>query len=350
MMAFMRWRRVWRRARSMHATPFIAVLIVLLTVGVLAAPLTAEAQPAASVPRIGYLAPGYPSDPRVGERFLQAFRQGLRELGYVEGQNIVIEFRSAEGKYDRLSALAAELIRFKVNVIVAPASPATQAAKQATETIPIVMVNVADPVATGFVASLARPGGNITGLSLMLPELVGKQLELLKEVVPKVSRVALLGNPANPTIALLVQHAQDAARILKVRLQLLEARDSSEIDSAFAAITAERAGAVIVLTDSVTLDHRTRIADHAVRRRLPTVFGVSEFAEAGGLLAYGPRLADRYRRAATYVDTILKGAKPADLPVAQPTTFDLVVNLRAAKALGLTIPQAVLQRADRIIE
>ena len=348
-MAFMRWRRVWRRTRSVHATPFIAVLIVLL-VGVLAAPLIAEAQPAASFPRIGYLSPGYPSDPRVGERFLQAFRQGLRELGYVEGQNIVIEFRSAEGKYDRLSALAVELIRFKVNVIVTIASPATQAAKQATETIPIVMVNVADPVATGFVASLARPGGNVTGLSLMLPELVGKQLELLKEILPKVSRVALLGNPANPGNALMVQRAQDAARTLGVRLQTLPARDLSEIDSAFAAITAERAGAVIVLTESVTLDHRTRIADHAVRRRLPTVFGVNEFAEAGGLLAYGPSLADGYRRAATYVDTILKGAKPADLPVAQPTTFNLVVNLRAAKALGLTIPQAVLWRADQVLQ
>jgi len=349
LIAFMRWRRVWRRARFMHATPFTAVLIVL-TVGVLAAPLTARAQPAVSLPRIGYLAPGYPSDPRVGERFLQAFRQGLRQLGYVEGQNIVIEFRSAEGKYDRLSALATELIRFKVNVIVAPASPATQAAKQATKTIPIVMVNVADPVATGFVASLARPGGNVTGLSLMLPELVAKQLELLKEVVPKVSRVALLWNPANPSNAPLVQHAQDAARALKVLLQLLEARDSTEIDSAFAATTAERAGAVIVLTESVTLDHRTRIADHTVRRQLPTVFGVSEFAEAGGLLAYGPSLADGYRRAANYVDMILKGAKPADLPVAQPTTFELVVNLKTAKAIGLTIPPSVLVRADQILE
>jgi putative ABC transport system substrate-binding protein len=312
-------------------------------------PLAGEAQQAASVTRIGWLIPSSLSDPRV-VRFVQAFRQGLHELGYVEGQNIAIEFRFAEGQYDRLPGLAAELVRLKVNVIVAGGPPAIQAAKQATETIPIVMAAVADPVATGFVASLARPGGNITGISNMLPELVGKQVELLKEVRPQVSRVALLGNPANPNYAPLVRHAQDAARTLGVRLQPLEARDPSEIDSAFAAITTEQAGAVIVLTDTVLLDHRTRIIDHAVRRRLLTVFGVSEFAEAGGLLAYGPSLSDGLRRAATYVDKILKGAKPADLPIGQPTTVELVVNLKAAKALGLTMPQAVLQRADRVIQ
>jgi len=333
----------------MHATTFIALLIVLLAVAVLVVPLPGEAQQAASLPRIGFLAAASLSDPRV-PRYVQAFRQGLRELGYVEGQNIAIEFRWAEGQYDRLPGLAAELVRLKVNVIVAGGPPAIQAAKQATETIPIVMAAVADPVATGFVASLARPGGNITGLSMMLPELVGKQLELLKEILPKVSRVAFLGNPANPAYAPLVRHAQDTARALGVRLQPLEARDPSEIDSAFAAITTERAGAVIVLGDTVLLDHRTRIADHAVRRRLPTVFGVSEYAEAGGLLAYGPSLSDGYRRAATYVDKILKGAKAADLPVEQPATFELVINLKAAKALGLTIPQAVLQRADRVIQ
>jgi len=212
---------------------------------------------------------------------LQAFQQGLRALGYVEGQNITIEFRWAEGQYDRLPGLAAELVRLKVSVVVAGGPPAIQAAKQATETIPIVMGSVGDPVATRFVASLARPGGNITGISTMLPELVGKQLELLKEVLPKVSRVALLGNPANPGNVPLLRHAQDAARALGVRLQPLEARDLSEVDSAFAAITTERAGAVIVLSDTVLLDHRTRIADHARRRRLPTVFGLSEFAHAG---------------------------------------------------------------------
>jgi putative ABC transport system substrate-binding protein len=272
---------------------------LLTSLTAVAAPLTAEAQQAASLPRIGFIAPASLSDPRVPS-FLQAFRQGLRELGYVEGQNIAIEFRWAEGQYDRLPGLAAELVRLKVNVIVAAGPNAIQAAKQATETIPIVMAAVADPVATGFVASLARPGGNITGISNMMPELVGKH--------------------------------------------------RSEIDSAFAAITTERAGAVIVLADTVLLDHRTRIADHAVRRRLPMVSGFSEFAEAGGLLAYGPSLAVGYRRAAAYVVKILKGAKPADLPVAQPATFELVINLKAAKALGVTIPQSVLARADHVIE
>jgi len=345
----MRRHRVWRRAGSMRATTFIAVLIALLAVTVLVAPRAGEAQQAASLPRIGFLNPGSLSEPRF-PRFLQAFRQGLRELGYVEGQNIAIEFRWAEGQYDRLPGLAAELVRLKVNVIVAGGGPAIQAARQATETIPIVMVGTADPVAAGFVASLARPGGNITGLSLMLPELVGKQLELLKEVVPNVSRVALLGNPANPNYASLVRQAQDAARALGVRLQPLEARDPSEIDNAFAAITTERAGAVIVLADTMLVNHRTRIADHAARRRLPTVSGQSEHAEAGGLLAYGSSVSDGLRRAAAFVDKILKGARPGDLPIEQPAKFELVINLKAAKVLGLTIPQAVLQRADRVLQ
>ena len=334
---------------SRHATTVVAVLIVLLAFAVPGVPLVGEAEQAAGLPRIGFLAPASLSDPRIPP-FVQAFRQGLRALGYVEGQNIALEFRWAEGQYDRLPGLAAELVRLNVNVILAGGPPAIQAAKQATETIPIVMAAVADPVATGFVASLARPGGNITGISNMMPELVAKQLELLKEILPKVSRVALLGNPANPANAPLLQHAQDAAGALKVRLQRLEARDRSEIDSAFAAITTERAGAVIILAETVLLDHRTRIADHAVRRRLPMVSGFSEFAEAGGLLAYGPSLSDGYRRAATYVDKILRGAKPAELPVEQPVTFELVINLGTAKVLGLTIPQALLQRADRVIQ
>ena len=333
----------------MHATTFIAVLIALLAVAVFVVPLAGEAQQATSLPRIGFLSASSLSDPRF-PRNLQAFRQGLRELGYVEGQNIAIEFRWAEGKYDRLLGLAAELVRLKVNVIVTSGTPAIQAAKHATETIPIVMVAAIDPVATGFVASLARPGGNSTGMSFMLPELVGKQLEMLKEVLPKVSRVALLGNPANPGNAQQVRHAQDTARALGVRLQPLEARDPSEIDNAFAAITTERAGAVIVLVDTMLLVHRARIADHAARRRLPTVSGMSDDAEAGGLLAYGPSLSDRFRRAATYVDKILKGAKAADLPVEQPTTFELVINLKTAKALGLTIPQSLLLRADQVIQ
>src|SRR5262245_60355348 len=325
------------------------VFLTMVGGSVLTAPLAAQAQLTVSLPRIGFLTPASPSDPRIA-RFLQAFRQGLREQGYAEGQNIAVEYRWAEGHYDRLPTLVAELIRLKVNIIVAGNSTTVQAAKQATATIPIVMLAVADPVTSGFIGSLARPGANITGLSLMSPELVGKQLELLKEVFPQVSRVALLGNPANRAYAQLVQHAEDASRVSGLRLQPLEARDRREIDSAFAAITTERAGAVIVLSDTVLLDHRTRIADHAIRRRLPTVFQLSEFAEAGGLLAYGPSLSDEYRRVATYVDKILKGAKPADLPVEQPTKFELVINLKTAKALGLTIPPSVLGRADQVIE
>ena len=312
-------------------------------------PLAADAQSATGLPRIGFLAPSSPTDLRV-QRFLQAFRQGLRELGYVEGENIAIEFRWAGGQYDRLPSLAAELVRLKVKVIVAGGPPAIQAARQATGTVPIVMAAVADPVDAGFVASLARPGGNVTGISNMMAEVVGKQLELLKEIDPRITRVALLGNPANPNYGPLVQNARDGARMLGMRLQLLEARDPGAIDDAFAATTAAQADAVVVLADTVLLDHRTRIVDHARRRRLPTVFGVSEFVEAGGLLAYGPSLTDGFRRAAAYVDRILNGAKPADLPIGQPTMFELVINQKTANALGLTIPGVVLQRADRIIE
>jgi putative ABC transport system substrate-binding protein len=333
----------------MHATAAITALLVLLPVAVLLAPLAGEAQHAATIPRIGLLFPTSLSDPRTA-RFLEAFRQGLRELGYAEGQNIAIESRFAEGKWDQLPGLAAELVRGKVDVIVTYTTPATQAAKQATGTIPVVVAAVIDPVAAGLVASLAHPGGNITGLSQMVPELVGKQLELLKEVAPKISRVALLGNPANPAHALAIRDVKVAARSLGVQLQLLEARGSSEIESAFAAMTTERAGAVIVLVDSMLIDHRTRIEDLAARRRLPTVSATIETAEAGGLMAYGPSVRDMFRRAAAYVDKILKGTKPADLPVEQPTKFELVINLRTARALGLTTPQSVLLRADRVIQ
>ena len=317
-----------------------------LASGLLAAPLAGEAQPAEKMYRIAFLSPTSPSD--AGR--LAAFREGLRELSYVEGQNIAIESRWAEGNYDRLPGLAAELVRFKVDIIVTYGTPASQAAKRATGTIPIVMAGAIDPVASGLVTIVARPGGNLTGLSLMAPELVGKQLEILKDVVPKISRVALLGNPANPGNAPQVRHAQDAARALGLRLQPLEARGPSDIDSAFAAITSEQAGAVIVLVDSMLLDHRTRIADLAARRRLPAVYGLSDHVEAGGLMAYGPNRLDIFRRAATYVDKILKGAKPGDLPVEQPTKFALVINLKTAKALGLTIPPSLLQRADQVIE
>ena len=322
--------------------------------GLLAAPLAAEAQQRGKAPRIGLLSPGSPSDagrsPSNLAVLFAAFREGLRELGYVEGQNIEIESRWAEGNYDRLPGLAADLVRLKVAVIVTYGTPASQAAKRATATIPIVMAAIIDPLASGLVASLARPGENLTGQSMMSPDLVEKQLEILKEVVPKVSRAALLHNPANPGNAPQVRHAQDAARALGVRLQLLGARGPSEIDSAFAAMTNEQAGAVIVLVDAMLQDNRARITDLAARHRLPAVYGLSEYTEAGGLLAYGPNRLDMFRHAATYVDKILKGVKPGDLPVERPNKFALVLNLKTARALGLTIPPSLLARADQVIE
>ena len=315
----------------------------------LVAPLAAEAQQPGKLHRIGFLSPASPSDLR-SQRFLEAFRNGLGELGYVEGQNIGIESRWAAGKYERLPGLAAELVRLKMDVIVTAAVPAIRAAKEATDTIPIIMAVVVDPVATGLVASLARPGGNITGLSIMTPELVGKQLEMLKEVVPKASRVAVLWNPANSGNAPQLRAADVAARTLGVRLQPLEARGPREIDSAFAAMAKEGASAVLVLVDAVFIDQRTRIADLAATRRLPAVYGLPEYVEAGGLMSYGPSYLYNYRRAAVYVDKILKGAKPADLPVEQPTQFELIFNLKTAKALGLTIPHSLLLRADRVIQ
>ena len=317
-----------------------------ITLGLLAAPLAAEAQQAATIHRIGFLSPSSSADPSI----LDAFREGLREVGYVEGQNITIASRWAEGKYDRLPGLAAQLVGLKVDIIVATAVPAIRAAKEATRTIPIIMAVVVDPMATGLVSSLARPGGNITGLSSMAPQMTGKQLEMLKEVVPKASLVAVLWNPANAGNAPQIQQAQDAARALGVRLQPLGARGSSEIDSAFATMTSTQSGAVIVLVDAMLLDHRTQIADLAAQRRLPAVYGLRDHAAAGGLMAYGPNRLDIVRRAATYVDKILKGAKPGDLPVEQPTKFELIINLKTAKALGLTIPPSLLQRADQVIE
>ena len=326
-------------------------LAVILTVGLALAPLgTAAAQPPEKVPRVGYLSPGSSSDPARLRRF-EAFRVGLRELGYVEGRNIAIESRWADGQYDRYPALAADLVRLKVDVIVAQSGAATQAAQQATRTIPIVMSLVLDPVGIGLVPSLARPGGNVMGTSFMAPDLVGKQLELLKELVPKVSRVALLRHPTNPGSAPYLREAEAAARILGMRLQILEARSPQEIDSAFAAMTRERAGALLIFPDSFFATQRRQIAELAAKRRLPALYGgTTEYAEAGGLMAYSPNILDLHRRAATYVDKILKGAKPADLPVEQPTKFELIINLRAAKALGLTIPPSLLRRADQIID
>ena len=328
----------------MERRTFLATLVG----GLLAAPLAAEAQPREKLPRVGYLSPGSPSEPLRRRRF-EAFRQGLRELGYVEGQNIVIEPRWAEGKYDRYPALAADLVRLKVDVIVPVGGAATQAVQQATRTIPIVMSVVIDPVGSGLVASLAHPGGNVTGLTIMAPDLIGKQLELLKEVVPKVSRVALLWNPANPGSAPQLRQAEAAAQALGVRLQPLEARGPQEIDSAFAAMTRERAGALLILPDAIFGNQRRQIAELAAKRRLPSLLGVAEYAEAGGLMTYSANNLDLERRAATFVDKILKGAKPADLPIEQPSKFELIINLKTAKTLGLTIPQSLLLRADEVI-
>jgi ABC-type uncharacterized transport system substrate-binding protein len=315
--------------------------------GLLAAPLAAGAQPAGRLPRIGYLGTRTPSD--FG---LDAFRQGLGELGWVENQNIVIDYRFAEGKFDRLPDLAAELVRLKVDILVTHSTPGAAAGKNATDSIPIVMIAVGDPVGLGLIASLARPGGNVTGLSFSIVglEMIGKQLELLKETVPKIRRVAILSNATNPTKPVGIRDVNVAARSLGVQLQLLEARGPNEFDSAFAAMARERVGALLVVADSMFVFHRTRLADLAARSRLPAVYGWREHVEAGGLMSYGPSLRDLFRRAATYVDKMLRGTKPADLPVEQPTKFEVVVNLKTAKALGLTIPPSLLQRADLVIE
>ena len=315
----------------------------------LAAPLVAEAQAPAKAYRIGLLG-GSPPDSPEAVHLWGGFFQVLRELGYVEGQNIVIEGRWYGNRPERLPALAAELVRLPVDVIVAGTAPSPEAAKRATATIPIVMASHTDPVASGLVSSLARPGGNVTGLSAVGPELGGKQLQLLKETLPGLNRVAVLSNPTITSQALSVREIEAVSRSLKMQLQVLEARGPSAFDGAFAAATRERAGALLVLGGSVFFAHRPRLVELAAQSRLPAMYGVREFPQAGGLMAYGPDIRDNWRRAAWYVDRILKGAKPADLPVEQPTKFELVINLKTAKALGLTIPPAVLARADEVIQ
>jgi putative ABC transport system substrate-binding protein len=316
----------------------------------LAAPLAAEAQQATKVPRIGYLGLNRAASPHLTEAFLH----GLRDLGYVEGRNVVIEYRDAEGKIERFPALAAELAALRVDVFVtAGGTPAALAAKQATRTLPIVFAGVGDAVASGLVTSLARPGGNITGSSVLAPELVGKWLELLKQAVPGVTRVAVLWQPGflpERTGKDMLKEAEVAGRALGVRVQFVEARGPEDFDRAFSDMTRERAGALTVLGSNMLFGERRRLVDLAAKHRLPAVYGLREFVDAGGLLSYGPNAADLFRRAATYVDKILKGAKPADLPVEQPTKFELVINLKTAKALGLTIPQSVLGRADEVIQ
>jgi ABC-type uncharacterized transport system substrate-binding protein len=325
-------------------TKFICYL--LLTTVLLITFSIAGAQQPTKIPRVGFLGGGSASTNLVR---IEAFRQGLRELGYVEGKNIVIVQQWADAKLDRLPALTAELLRLKVDIIVTAGAPATRTAKDATVTTPIVITNDNDPIGNGFVASLARPGGNITGLSNLSPELSGKRLELLKETVAKLSRVAVLGTSTVPGNGQNLRETELAAGALKVQLQYLDVLDPKNIETAFQAAGKGRADAVLVLSGPIFTSRRPQIVQLAVKSRLPAMYFRQEFVEAGGLMTYGANLNDLARRAATYVDKILKGAKPADLPVEQPTKFELIINLKAAKQIGLTIPPNVLARADRVI-
>ena len=324
-----------------------SVISFALSVMLIALGFPADAQQPKKVPRIGFLGG---ASPAALSALVKAFRQGLRELGHVEGKDIVIEWRQAEeGKLDRQSELAAELVRLKVDIIVTGSPTDTRAAKDVTATIPIVMAADSDPVGNGFVASLARPGGNITGLSRMSPELAGKRLELLKEVVPRLSRVAVLGSSTLPGHAQMLRETERAARAFRVQLQYLDVRGPKDIEAAFREASKGRADGGLVLGGPV-YSHRTQVADLAVKNRLPVIFPQSEYVEHGGLMSYAPNYADLYRRAAVYVDKILKGAKPADLPVEQPTKFEFVINLKTSKQIGLTIPPNVLARADKVIK
>ena len=319
-------------------------LIISAVVGVFP---TAEAQPLKKLPRIGFL---FSLSPSPNAARIEAFRQVLRKLGYVEGKNIVIEYRWADGRIERLPDLASELVRLKVDVIVSAGPTVTRAGKAATRTIPIVMAWDNDPVGNGFAASLARPGGNITGLSNLASEISGKQLELLKEMVPRLSRVSVLWTSNEPGTTQALRAAELAAGALRVQLQSLDVRDPKDIETAFGEVSKWHADALLVVSTRVFFSQRKHVVDLAAKHRLPAAYGQPEYVEAGGLMAYGPSFTDLYRRAATYVDKILKGAKPADLPVEQPTTFDLVINLKTAKSLGLTIPKSILIRADEVIE
>ena len=322
-------------------------LIIALLASSLGVPLASFGQQAAKVARIGFLEASSPS--AIAAR-IEAFRQGLRELGYVEGKNVAIEYRYAEGNFDRLPALAAELVRLNVNVIVTGGPTAIPAAKAATTVIPIVMAFDTDPVGSGFAASLAKPGGNITGLSTLAPELSAKQIELLKEIVPKLARVAVLGTASRPGSAHALREVENAAKALKVQVQFQDVVDPKGIDAAFLAARKGGADAVLVLGSPLFNANRTELTELASKSRYPVIYDRAEFVEAGGLMTYSVSLADLARRAATYVDKILKGAKPGDLPIEQPTKFDLVVNLKTAKALGIKIPNSVLAQATKVIE
>jgi len=328
---------------TMKRLTVILGYIVILAVGTFTVPSAADAQLSPKTPRIGVLAT---SSPSFGTPLLEAFRQGLRDLGYGE---VVIEARWAEGRLERLPDLAAELVRLKVDIIISAGTAGPLAAKHATSTIPIVMIGAGDPVASGLVASLARPGGNVTGTSMTAPELGGKRLQLLKEAVPGLSRVAVLWNPFNPDSTFVLSGTEMAARTLGVQLQSLEVRRPEDFDIVFAAITSGRADALMTVDDPLMIVHAPRIVDFAAKTRRPAIYGSSEYVDRGGLMAYGPRSVAAFRTTLTYVDRILKGAKPADLPVTEPRQFELVINLDTAKALGLTIPQSLLLQADRVI-
>ncbi len=321
--------------------------VLAVAFAILAFTQPAYAQQAGKVPQIGYL-DANPLSKGAARR--EAFRQGLRELGYVEGKNIIIQWRSAEGKRGRLPALAAELVRLKVNVILSVGASTTRAAKKATSKIPIVIAQHSDPVGSGFVASLARPGGNVTGLSTLAPEVSAKQMQLLKETLPKLSRVAVLGTSTRPGNAQALREIERAAQALKVKLQYLDILDPKGIEMAFGAARKGRADAVFVLAGRILIGHKRKIVKLALKSRLPAIYPFPVYVEAGGLMSYGVRRSDLFRRAATYVDKILKGAKPADLPVERPTKFDLVINLKTAKALGISFPPSILLQADKVIE
>ena len=327
----------------------LANLRLLVAALSFAASLAADAQQTGKVYRIGYLSMGSASSTYT--RPLQAFRQGLRELGWDEGRNLLIEYRFSEGRVDRLPALADELVRLKVDLIVASPTPAALAARNATQTIPIVGMSLTEPVAVGLVASLARPGGNVTGLTYGVDtEIFGKQLQLLKEVIPNVRRVAVLANPGDsPAQPLMMESVKSAARSLGLPLQILEVREPGDFDAAFAAMVKERAGALL-LTGPMFFIHRVRLAELARKNRLPSMSTQSQWVEAGGLMSYAPSFPDLWRRTATYVDKILRGAKPTDLPIEQPAKFELVINLRTARELGIAMPQSMLQRADEVIQ
>ena len=319
----------------------------IITLGILLGSLAAQAQQTGNVYRIGFLGN---STAALEANLVGPFREGLRDLGYVEGRNVLIEYRWAEGKYDRFPALIGELLALKVAVIVTAGTPAALAVKQATTSVPLVMTAVGDPVGTGIVPSLSHPGGNITGLTAISTEMDAKRLELLREVVPSVSYIAVLWNAASPLQVLAEKQVQAAAQVLRMRVLSLGVKTEEEIKSALAVMARERPDALLVLADRLLLHHRALIMDFATRHRLPGVHAYRELVEAGGLMSFGPSYADMHKRAAYFVDRILKGAKPGDLPVERPRTFELVINMRAAKALGLTIPQSVLLRATEIIQ